>query len=205
MVHAREVVLVRHGETEWSASGRHTGRTDVPLTDRGRTQGADLARLLTRWQFAVTLTSPLRRAADTCALSGLEGTVDDDLREWDYGSHEGRTTEEIRRELPDWTIWRGPVPGGERIDQVAARADRVITRIEQVDGDLALFSHGHFLRVLAARWLGLPPADGRLFMLDTATLSVLSTERQTRAIRMWNGYPRPEPDRPAGRASAAGC
>jgi probable phosphoglycerate mutase len=198
MAHAREVVLVRHGETEWSASGRHTGRTDVPLTDQGRAQGADLARLLTRWQFVVSLTSPLQRAAETCELSGLEGTVDDDLREWDYGRHEGRTTEEIRRELPDWTIWRGPVPGGEHIDQVAARADRVITRIEQVDGDLALFSHGHLLRVLAARWLGLPPADGRLFMLDTATFSVLSTERHTRAIRLWNGFPRPEPDPLAG-------
>lgn len=190
MAHAREIVLVRHGETEWSASGRHTGRTDVSLTDHGRSQGLDLAKALTGWQFAMTLTSPLRRAAETCELSGLEGIVDDDLREWDYGSHEGRTTKEIRQAVPDWTIWRGPVPGGEDIDQVAARADRVIARLEEVEGDIAVFSHGHLLRVLAARWLDLPPVDGRLLMLDTATLSVLSTERETHAIRMWNGFPR---------------
>lgn len=191
MAPPREVVLVRHGETAWSASGKHTGRTDVPLTERGRSQGADLARHLASWRFAEAITSPLRRAAETCELAGLAGAEDDDLLEWDYGEYEGRTTEEIRREVAGWTVWRGPVPGGEGIDEVAARADRAIARIDEASGDVAVFSHGHFLRVLAARWLGLPAVDGRLFMLDTATLSVLGTERESRAIRIWNGFPRP--------------
>ncbi len=180
MERARHAVLVRHGETEWSATGRHTSRADVPLTTRGRRQGRELAPVLARWEFSLTLTSPLRRAADTCALTGLACEVDPDLVEWDYGEFEGRTTPEIREGLPGWTVWRGPVPGGENIEQVGVRADRVLARIEAVEGDVAVFSHGHFLRVLAARWLGLPPVDGRLFMLDTATLSALSTERETR-------------------------
>jgi probable phosphoglycerate mutase len=192
MERARHAVLVRHGETEWSATGRHTSRADVPLTTRGRRQGRELASVLARWEFSLTLTSPLRRAADTCALTGLACEVDPDLVEWDYGDFEGRTTPEIREELPGWTVWRGPVPGGENIEQVGVRADRVLARIEAVEGDVAVFSHGHFLRVLAARWLGLPPVDGRLFMLDTATLSVLTTERETRTIRLWNGLP-PDP------------
>jgi probable phosphoglycerate mutase len=193
MERARHAVLVRHGETEWSATGRHTSRADVPLTTRGRRQGRELASVLARWEFSLTLTSPLRRAADTCALTGLACEVDPDLVEWDYGEFEGRTTPEIREELPGWTVWRGPVPGGENIEQVGVRADRVLARIEAVEGDVAVFSHGHFLRVLAARWLGLPPVDGRLFMLDTATLSALSTERETRTIRLWNGLPRDPP------------
>jgi broad specificity phosphatase PhoE len=193
MARPQEVVLVRHGETEWSASGKHTGTTDVPLTDEGRAQGTEMAEALTGWRFALTLTSPLGRAVETCRLSGLEGdaVIDDRLREWDYGAYEGRTTAEIRVEDPGWTVWRGPVPDGERIEQVAARADAVISRVEQVEGDVALFSHGHLLRVLAARWLGLDPIEGRLLMLDTATLSVLGTEREHHAIRLWNGLPRP--------------
>jgi broad specificity phosphatase PhoE len=193
MERARHAVLVRHGETEWSATGRHTSRADVPLTTRGRRQGRELASVLARWEFSLTLTSPLRRAADTCALTGLACEVDPDLVEWDYGEFEGRTTPEIREELPGWTVWRGPVPGGENVEQVGVRADRVLARIEAVEGEVAVFSHGHFLRVLAARWLGLPPVDGRLFMLDTATLSVLTTERETRTIGLWNGLPRDPP------------
>jgi probable phosphoglycerate mutase len=181
-----EVLLVRHGETEWSASGRHTGRTDIPLTDRGRAQARALGAALAGRSFALVLTSPLARAADTSRLAGLEATVDDDLREWDYGDHEGRTTPEIRKEDPGWTVWRGPLPGGERPEQVAARADRVIERILAAGGDVALFSHGHFLRVLTARWLELPAVEGRRFALDTATLSVLGTEREVRAVLRWN-------------------
>jgi probable phosphoglycerate mutase len=193
MERARHVVLVRHGETEWSATGRHTSRTDVPLTERGRRERRELASVLARWQFSLTLTSPLRRAADTCAETGLACEVDPDLVEWDYGEFEGRTTPEIREELPGWTVWRGPVPGGENVEHVGVRADRVLARIEAVESDVAVFSHGHFLRVLAARWLGLPPVDGRLFMLDTAMLSVLTTERETRTIGFWNGLPRDPP------------
>jgi probable phosphoglycerate mutase len=184
-----EVVLVRHGETAWSASGRHTGRTDVPLTDRGRAQARALGAALADRRFALVLTSPSSRALETCRLAGLAGSVDEDLREWDYGEHEGRTTPEIRDDDPGWTVWRGPLPGGERLEEVAARADRAIERIRAAGGDVALFSHGHFLRVLAARWLELPPVEGRRFALDTATVSVLGTEREVPAVRRWNLEP----------------
>ena len=173
--------------------GSAHGRTDIPLSERGRAQGASLAPDLDRWRFAIAWSSPLRRAIETAELSGIAVAVDEDLQEWDYGDHEGRTTAEIRVDVPGWTIFRGPVPGGESVEQVAARADRVIDRIERVDGDVAIFSHGHFLRVLATRWLGLPPGDGRLLMLDPATLCVLSTEHETRAIRVWNSSPAPAP------------
>jgi broad specificity phosphatase PhoE len=186
-----EVLLVRHGETEWSASGRHTGRTDIPLTERGRAQARALGAALAGRGFALVLTSPLSRAADTGRLAGLEATVDEDLREWDYGEHEGRTTPEIRREDPGWTVWRGPVPGGERPEEVATRADRVIERILAAGGDVAVLSHGHLLRVLTARWLELPAVEGRRFALDTATLSVLGTEREVRAVMRWNLVPPP--------------
>ena len=186
-----EVLLVRHGETEWSASGRHTGRTDIPLTDRGRAEARALGAALGGRRFALVLTSPLSRATDTSRLAGLEATVDEGLREWDYGDHEGRTTPEIRREDPGWTVWRGPVPGGELLQEVATRADRVIERIVAAGGDVAVFSHGHFLRVLTARWLELPAVEGRRFALDTATLSVLGTEREVRAVRRWNLAPAP--------------
>lgn len=186
-----EVVLLRHGETEWSASGRHTGRTDVPLTERGRQQARALGTAVAGRRFDEVLTSPLQRAAETCRLAGLDGTVLDDVREWDYGDYEGRTTPEIREEEPGWTVWRGPVPGGEGIEEVAARADRVVARLVAAGGDVAVVSHGHFLRVLTARWLELSPVEGRRFALDTATVSVLGAERGSRAVRLWNAPPPP--------------
>ena len=190
MTDPSDVVLVRHGATEWSAVGKHTGRTDLPLTEDGLAQARALAPLLGRWDFAAVLTSPLERAAATCREAGLAGTTDPDLQEWDYGELEGLTTPEIRETDPGWTVWRGPVPGGEAIEEVAARADRVVDRLRAADGVVAVVSHGHFLRVLAARWLGLEPAAGASLILDTGTLSVLGTERETPAIRLWNGLPR---------------
>ena len=184
-----EVLLLRHGETDWSATGRHTGRTDVELTDRGRHQARALGSAIAGRRLAMVLTSPLRRASETCRLAGLAGTEDGDLREWDYGDYEGRTTPEIRREVPGWTIWGGPVPGGEHLEEVAARADRVVERLLAVGSDVAVVSHGHFLRVLAARWLELPAVEGRRFVLDTATLCLLGVEREARAVLRWNAPP----------------
>jgi probable phosphoglycerate mutase len=180
--------LVRHGETEWSASGQHTGRTDVPLTPAGQRQAAALGRFLAKRPFALVLSSPLGRARETCRLAGYAeaAVVTDDLREWDYGDYEGRKTVDIRKEVPGWTIWSGPVPGGETIEQVAGRTRRVIDRAVAAGGDVALFAHGHVLRVLAACWLGLAPEGGRLLALGTASLSVLGHERETRAITTWN-------------------
>jgi len=183
-----EVVLVRHGETEWSRAGKHTGRTDVPLTETGRRQAQIVGAELQRRRFAAVWTSPLSRAAETCRLAGF-GEVAvrrDELMEWDYGEYEGRTTPEIRGERPGWTLWGDGVPGGETADEVGARADRVLEELGSVDGDVLLFAHGHVLRVLSARWLGLEPAAGRLFALDPATLCVLGYERETRVIRLWN-------------------
>ncbi len=185
----RQIYLVRHGETEWSRSGQHTGRTDIPLTPLGREQALDLGRRLAGHEFALVLTSPLTRAADTARLAGiLEATPTDDLMEWDYGEFEGRTTANIRKELPDWTIWTGPWRSGENVDQVAARADRVIARCldPDVTGDCLVFGHGHILRVLTARWLGLPARQGALFALGTATIGILGWERSTRVIETWN-------------------
>ncbi len=183
-----EVVLVRHGETEWSRELKHTGRTDIPLTEDGRRQAQAVGTALQGRQFAVVLTSPLARAADTCRLAGFGDAAEqrDELREWDYGSYEGRTTLEIRNEIPGWTIWRGAVPEGEAIDEVAARVDRVIAELRAAQGDALLFAHGHLLRVLTARWLGLDPQAGALFALDPATLSTLGYERETSVIRLWN-------------------
>jgi len=183
-----EVVLVRHGETEWSRTGRHTGRTDVPLTDAGREQARATASRLAGRSFERVLTSPLQRAAETCRLAGLGGSAEtvDDLREWDYGEYEGRTTPEIRKEVEDWTVWAGPLPGGESVADVGARADRVLESLRGVEGDVALVAHGHMLRVLGARWLGLPPEGGRLLALSTAALCVLGWERETRVLRSWN-------------------
>jgi probable phosphoglycerate mutase len=183
-----QIWLVRHGETEWSASGQHTGRTDIPLTAGGERQAAALGRLLDKRPFALVLTSPLARARETCRLTGYgnASVITDDLREWDYGDYEGRTTADIRKEVPDWSIWAGPVPGGETIGQVAQRARRVIDRAAAAGGDAALFAHGHILRVLAACWLGLAPDGGRLLALGTASLSVLGYERETRVITGWN-------------------
>jgi broad specificity phosphatase PhoE len=179
--------LIRHGETEWTLSGAHTGRTDIPLTDAGREAAKAIGRRLAGRRFALVLTSPLSRARETACLAGFaEAEVDPNLCEWDYGDYEGRTTAEIRAERPDWNLWRDGVPNGETIEQVAASAEAVIARVRAVDGDVALFSHGHLLRILTACWLGLPPADGRLFVLETASLSTLGYERETRAITRWN-------------------
>lgn len=186
----RHIWLVRHGETEWSRSGRHTGRTDVPLTDTGREQAQLLGQRLAGHAFDLVLTSPLSRAAETAKLAGItpEPVPDDDLREWDYGAFEGRTTADIREELPGWTIWQGPWQGGETADEIGARADRVVARLRASDigGDVAVFAHGHLLRVLAARWLGMPAAAGGRFELATATLSTLGWERENATIELWN-------------------
>jgi probable phosphoglycerate mutase len=185
---AQEVVLVRHGETEWSRSLRHTGRTDVPLTDLGRWQAELVGAALRERTFALVLTSPLQRAAETCRLAGFGDVAQsrDDLMEWDYGDYEGRRTDEIRAEVPGWTVFSGGVPNGETVEQVGARADRVIAEARAARSDVLLFGHGHVLRILAARWLGLEPGAGRLFALDPATLSVLGYERETAVIREWN-------------------
>lgn len=185
----RQIYLVRHGETEWSRSGQHTGRTDIPLTPTGRAQAEALGMRLGGRRFALVLTSPLSRAADTAAIAGYpEADRDADLLEWDYGALEGRTTPDIRTDFNGWTIWDGPWPEGESVDAVGARADRVLERCldPAVEGDTLLFSHGHLLRVLAARWLGQPAAAGRMFALATATVGVLGWEREGRVIETWN-------------------
>jgi probable phosphoglycerate mutase len=186
--HSQEVVLVRHGETEWSRDGKHTGRTDIPLTERGRQEAQAVGAELRGRRFALVLTSPLSRAAETCRLAGLGELAQqrEELMEWDYGAFEGRKTIDIRKERPGWTLWRDGVPEGETIAQVQARVDRVIAELRSVAGDAAVFAHGHLLRVLAARRLGLEPAAGRLFALDPATISILGYERETPVIRMWN-------------------
>jgi probable phosphoglycerate mutase len=186
--HSQEVVLVRHGETEWSRDGKHTGRTDIPLTERGRQEAQAVGAELRGRRFALVLTSPLSRAAETCRLAGLGELAQQrkELMEWDYGAFEGRKTIDIRKKRPGWTLWRDGVPEGETIAQVQARVDRVIAELRSVAGDAAVFAHGHLLRVLAARWLGLEPAAGRLFALDPATISILGYERETPVIRMWN-------------------
>lgn len=183
-----ELWLIRHGETEWTVTGQHTGRTDIPLTALGRRQAAALGRRLAGRSFALVLVSPLARAMETCRIAGYGGVAKpvDDLREWDYGVYEGRTTPEIRVEVPGWMIWTKNPPGGETIEQVARRADNVIKEATAAGGDVALFAHAHLLRVLAARWLGLPPDAGRLLGLGTASLSVLGYERETRIITTWN-------------------
>jgi probable phosphoglycerate mutase len=182
-----EMWLVRHGETEWSRSGRHTSTTDLHLTDEGRRVAETLRGRLGDEAFALVLTSPRLRARETARLAGHPtAEVDDDLAEWDYGELEGLTTEQIRETYPDWTIWDGPVPGGESAFQVSARLDRLVARCHSVDGRVLVFGHGHCLRALAARWLDLPVADGRHLRLDTATLSVLGWERDTPAVVRWN-------------------
>jgi len=180
--------LVRHGETEWSKSGRHTGRTDIPLTATGQQQGEALGRHLAGRQFALVLTSPLERARETCRLAGFDAVaqVSDDLLEWNYGIYEGRTTAAVRAEQPGWSIWTTPIPQGETVEQVGERARRVIARADAVVGDVALFAHAHVLRILAACWIGLPPIHGRSLALDSASLSILGHERETRVIQVWN-------------------
>ena len=182
------VWVVRHGETTWAAAGRHTGWTDVPLTEAGRRRAEALGPRLARVSFAAVLSSPLSRALETARLAGFADRVvtDDDLREWNYGADEGRTTTEIRDERPGWTIWSDGVRDGEQLDEVAVRADRVIVRARAEPGDTLCFAHGHVLRILAARWVGLPPIEGSRFALGTATISILSWERETPVIGRWN-------------------
>jgi len=181
-----EVVLVRHGETEWSRDGRHTGSTDVPLTEQGEEQARAVGEALRGRAFAVVLSSPLQRALETARLAGFSPATREELGEWDYGEYEGRRTSEIRQQVPDWTIWRYGGPGGESPEEVGARADRVVAELRAVDGDVLVFAHGHLLRVLTARWLELSPADGRLFALDPGTVSTLGYEREQAVIRNWN-------------------
>ena len=184
------VYLARHGETEWSLSGKHTGMTDIPLTARGERNAQLLGDRLRGITFAKVLTSPLRRAARTCELAGFGSVaqVDRDLLEWNYGDYEGRTTEEIHVERPDWQLFREGCPGGESPAEVGARADRIVAKARAVDNNVLLFSSGHFLRVLAARWLGLEPGAGRFFLLGTASLSALGYEHSLEepVIRFWN-------------------
>jgi probable phosphoglycerate mutase len=198
MARMGELILLRHGETEWSRSGRHTGRTDLPLTREGEAAAAALAPALAARPIRAAFTSPARRAVRTAILAGLTDAREDrDLWEWDYGGYEGRTTAEIRAERPGWYLWRdGVIPGdadhpGETIDQVAARADSVLRRVTPLlsEGDVVLVSHGHLLRVLTARWLRLEPQAGRLFRLDTGTLSTLGTEHAEPVISSWNVPP----------------
>jgi probable phosphoglycerate mutase len=178
---------VRHGQTEWSLAGRHTGRTDMPLIAAGRIGAEQLASALRDHAFALVLTSPLSRARDTAALAGFpDAIVDADLREWDYGDYEGRTTVDIQREQPNWILWDDGVPNGESLDEVAARGDRVIARVRAVEGDTLAFAHGHVLRILAARWIDHEPGFGRHLMLSPATVSVLASEHDSPALESWN-------------------
>lgn len=182
------LVLVRHGETEWSRDRRHTGRSDIPLTEDGVAEARAVGPELERFEFARVLSSPLSRALETCRLAGLGDRAElrDELLEWDYGEYEGLTTAEIRKTRPDWVLWRDGCPGGESPEDVGARADRLLAELAPTDGDVAIFGHGHMLRVLTARWLELPPSQGARFVLETATVSVLGWEHDWRAIRSWN-------------------
>jgi probable phosphoglycerate mutase len=183
-----EIVLARHGQTEWSRDGRHTGRTDVPLTDEGRRQAESLRPALAQREFALVLTSPLARAAETCRLAGLGERAEsrEALMEWDYGEYEGITTAEIRARRPGWVLWRDGCPGGETATDVAARVDPVVAELRTLEGDAAVFAHGHVLRVLAARWIELGPEEGASLTLSTGTLSALGWEHEWPVITRWN-------------------
>jgi broad specificity phosphatase PhoE len=186
--YGQEVYLVRHGETEWSLSGQHTGSTDIPLTENGREVARRLGDKLRELHFAAVWSSPMSRAIDTARLAGFEHDVriDDNLGEWDYGEYEGLTTPQIREREPNWFLFRDGAPGGETPDQVGARADRVIAEARAVDGDVLLFAHGHILRVVAARWLGYPAGDGGHFSLGTATISIVGYEHEVASMWRWN-------------------
>ncbi len=181
-------VLVRHGETEWSVALKHTGLTDVPLTEAGRAQARGLGGELAERSFAVVLTSPLARAVETCRLAGLgeQAQLRDDLREWDYGDYEGLTTVEIRQDRPEWWLWRDGCPGGESAADVGARADRVVAELRGLEADAAVFAHGHLLRVLAVRWVDLPAERGASLALSTGGVSELGWERDTPVVWRWN-------------------
>src|SRR5262245_33251873 len=184
----QQVFLVRHGETNWSRNGRHTGTTDLPLTEHGREAAKRLEPVLAGERFALVLTSPLRRARATCSLAGLSERceTDPDLHEWDYGDFEGLTTAEIEARAPGWNLFTDGCPHGERPEQVGARVDRVIDRVRSVHGDVALFAHGHVSRVFVARWIGLAPSAGQHFLLDTATVNILTFSRGIPVIKRWN-------------------
>ena len=183
-----QLVLVRHGETEWSRDRKHTGRTDLPLTEQGESEARAVAPLLERFDFARVVSSPLTRALETCRLAGLgdRTETDDDLLEWDYGDYEGITSARIHETRPDWVLWRDGCPNGESPAEVGGRADSFLASVTGGSGDVAVFGHGHMLRVIAARWLELEPAEGARFALGTATLSVLGWEHDWRTIRTWN-------------------
>jgi broad specificity phosphatase PhoE len=194
MNYSGELWLVRHGETEWTISGAHTSRTDLALTPEGERRapevGATIRQMRKDKPFALMLSSPMRRALETAHLAGYQPETTPDLKEWDYGAYEGLTTPQIQKEAPAWTIWTMTPRDGETAGQVAARADRVIGRSAATGGDVILFGHGHMLRVLGARWLGLDPTAGRFLALSPGSLSVLGHERETRVLKMWNTEPR---------------
>jgi broad specificity phosphatase PhoE len=185
---ADRICIVRHGATEWSISGQHTSRTDLPLLEQGREQAAEIAGRLAGESFALVLCSPLRRARETCELAGFADVAEiwDDLKEWDYGDYEGLTTPEIRERDPSWNLWRDGCPGGERPEQIGARVDRVLARFADVEGDGLVFAHGHVLRVVTARWLEMEVAAGARFKLDAGSLSILGHERETQVLQRWN-------------------
>jgi broad specificity phosphatase PhoE len=186
--------LVRHGETEWSASGKHTSRTDVALTETGRERAAELGRFLAETEFCAVFRSPMGRARETCEIAGFgaRAVVDAELCEWNYGAYEGRTTREIQQEIPGWSVWKDEIVGGESLEQVGERADRMIAKAvwaaERSGGacNVALFGHAHILRILAARWIGLAPSGGAMLALSTGSVSVLGWERETRVVQVWN-------------------
>ena len=184
----QRVYLIRHGETEWSLSGQHTGITDIPLTENGQKVAKLLQPVLAKETFALVLTSPLQRARKTCELAGLgaRAQVDRDLMEWNYGEYEGLTPKQIHAQRPEWVLFNDGCPGGEGPEEVGVRVDRVIARVRAVKGHIALFAHGHIFRVFAARWLGLPARAGCHFLLDTATLNILSYYRGIPAVKRWN-------------------
>ena len=183
------VFAIRHGETEWSLSGQHTGTTDIPLTDKGRPLAERMRPALAREAFALVLCSPMQRSRETCALTGLgdKAVIDADLAEWNYGQYEGLTPRQIHERRPGWLIFRDGCPGGESPEQVGVRVDRVIERARAAQGDVALFAHGHVLRVLAARWIGQPAGSGQHFLLDTGTLCILGYYHDIPAVKAWNG------------------
>jgi broad specificity phosphatase PhoE len=183
------VFAIRHGETAWSLSGQHTGRTDIPLTENGRRLAERLRKVLAKREFGMVLCSPMQRARETCEIAGFgdKAVTESDLVEWNYGEYEGLTPKQIHEVAPGWLIFRDGCPGGEAPEEVGARLDRVIEKSRAADGEVALFAHGHVLRVLAARWIGLPPAGGQHFMLGTGTLCVLGYYHGVPAIRIWNG------------------
>ena len=184
----QSVFVIRHGETEWSLSGQHTGTTDIPLTENGRALARRLGPVLAKEAFQLVLTSPLGRARETCELAGLgaRAALEPDLKEWNYGEYEGLTSEQIHAKQPGWMVFRDGCPGGESPIQIGARVDRVVARVRAARGDVALFAHGHVLRVLVARWIGLAPGAGQHFLLDTATLNVLGYYRDAPAVKIWN-------------------